>query len=232
MHTVATAGLRDALPAERERLMGAAADRGIDIEVIDGSREADLTALAVIRSLSRVGDDLWMVDVGGRSTEFVSIVGGQVASVISLELGGVGLTEGLLTRDPPGADLLALARTHAADMVAKVEVPAGRALPVVAAGGTATTLAAVLHRIEPYDADRVHGIRVPVTDLSDGIDMLATKTLAQLLGMPGLVPGRADIAVGGAIALEAAARRLGSGTLIVSDRGLRWGLAYEIAGYM
>ena len=233
LQCVATAGLRDALPEERQRLLGAAAELGVDIEMIDGSREADLTALAVMRSLPRVGSDLWMVDVGGRSTEFVSIEAGAVASLTSRSLGGVGLTEGLLTKDPPGKELLARARAHAAEVVAAVRVApeiVGKR-PMVAAGGTATTLAAVLNRIDPYDADRVHGIRVPRADLSAGLDMLATKPLAQLLGMPGLVPGRADIAVGGAVALEAAALRLGAETIIVSDRGLRWGLAYELAQY-
>lgn len=232
VETVATAGLRDAQPGERQRLVAAAAKLGVDIEVIDGGREADLTALAVVRSLPKLGPDLWMVDVGGRSTELVRIRGGQVAQVESLTLGGVGLTEGLLDRDPPGPEGLARARLHAAEVVGQVDLRDGQGLPVVAAGGTATTLAAVFHRIDPYDADRVHGIRVPLADLTEGLDDLATKSLAQLLGMPGLVPGRADIAVGGAVALEAAAERLGAQTLIVSDRGLRWGLAYEIAQHL
>ena len=231
LQCVATAGLRDALPQERARVVGAAAELGVDIEVIDGAREAYLTALAVIESLPRVGGDLTMVDVGGRSTEFVAIAAGKVAHVASVELGGVGLTETLLTEDPPGPARLAQARAHAAQVVAAVQIPSfvGGRLPMVAAGGTATTLAAVLNRIDPYDADRIHGIVVPTSDLSAGLDMLATRTVSQLLGMPGLVPGRADIAVGGAVALEAAAQRLGAETIIVSDRGLRWGVAYELA---
>lgn len=232
---VATAGLRDAHPAERERLLAAAADRGVDIKVIDGDREADLTALAVVCSLPDVGDDLWMVDVGGRSTEIVAIRGGKAVRTSSLSLGGVGLTETLLSQDPPGSARVEAARSHAADMLCRLNLDGDgdgdeAGLPVVAAGGTATTLAAVLHRIDPYDADRVHGIRLPLSDLSKGIDLLADLPLVDLLRMPGLVPGRADIAVGGAVALEAAVRHLGAASFVVSDRGLRWGLAYEMAG--
>jgi len=230
LHCVATAGLRDVRPAERARFLASAAALGVDVEVIDGTREAALTALAVVRSLADLGDQAWMLDVGGRSTEVVALRGGIPVRRHSLSLGGVAITEALLNGDPPGAERLGAARRHAAEVLAGVEVEVdGDAPQVVAAGGTATTLAASLHRIDPYDGDRVHGIRLPLPQLSAALEDWAKRPLADLLTRPGLPPGRADIAVGGGVALEAAMLHLRADHVVVSDRGLRWGLAYELA---
>ena len=48
--------------------------------------------------------------------------------------------------------------------------------------------------------------------------------------MPGLDPRRADVILAGAVILERIARRAGAGEVIVSDRGIRWGLLHELAG--
>ena len=230
LQCVATAGLRDVEPRERARFLASAAALGVEVELIDGPREAALTALAVVRSLPDLGDEAWILDVGGRSTEVVSLRGGRPVRRQSFSLGGVAVTEALLTRDPPGAEQLAAARRHAAGVLAGVEVEVEAGVrQVIAAGGTATTIAASLHRIDPYDGDRVHGIRLPLAELSAALEDWAERPLADLLRRPGLPPGRADIAVGGGVALEAALLHLGADHVVVSDRGLRWGLAYELA---
>jgi exopolyphosphatase/guanosine-5'-triphosphate,3'-diphosphate pyrophosphatase len=45
--------------------------------------------------------------------------------------------------------------------------------------------------------------------------------------MPGLDPRRADVILAGACLLLEIAQRSGSQAVIVSDRGIRWGLLYE-----
>ena len=227
LRCVATAGLRDATATERDRFLAAATARGVCIELIDGRREAELTLGAVIRSLPDLGSNLTMIDVGGRSTELVRARDGRIDSSSSVSLGGVGLTEDVLRSDPPTPAEVARARTLAQETLAGASGPTDSSHPVVAAGGTATTIAAVMRSIHPYDADLVHGIRIPVTALTEWIQRVATQPLQALMRTPGLPPGRADIVVGGAIALEAAAMRLSADELVVSDRGLCWGLAYE-----
>ncbi|MFI5026890.1 MAG: Ppx/GppA family phosphatase, partial [Solirubrobacterales bacterium] len=57
---------------------------------------------------------------------------------------------------------------------------------------------------------------------------LAALSLAERAALPCLEPGRADLIVpGGAICLEVL-DRLGFDALVVSDRGLREGILYEI----
>jgi len=45
--------------------------------------------------------------------------------------------------------------------------------------------------------------------------------------MPGLDPRRADVILAGACILRGITERSGAQEIIVSDRGIRWGLLYE-----
>jgi exopolyphosphatase/guanosine-5'-triphosphate,3'-diphosphate pyrophosphatase len=46
--------------------------------------------------------------------------------------------------------------------------------------------------------------------------------------MAGLDPRRADVILAGALVLRAIVRRAGADAVLVSDRGIRWGLYYEM----
>jgi len=48
--------------------------------------------------------------------------------------------------------------------------------------------------------------------------------------VPGLQPKRADVIVAGGMVLRAAMRALGVKDVVVSDRGLRWGLLADRFG--
>ena len=55
----------------------------------------------------------------------------------------------------------------------------------------------------------------------------SSSTIEERKTFPGLDPRRADIILGGAILLSQALAHLGSLTVEVSTRGLRWGLLYD-----
>jgi exopolyphosphatase/guanosine-5'-triphosphate,3'-diphosphate pyrophosphatase len=48
--------------------------------------------------------------------------------------------------------------------------------------------------------------------------------------MPGLEPKRADVIFAGAVILQRVMERAAAASVLVSDRGIRWGLAYELCG--
>jgi exopolyphosphatase/guanosine-5'-triphosphate,3'-diphosphate pyrophosphatase len=78
-----------------------------------------------------------------------------------------------------------------------------------------------------YDAARVHGHRLERDDLEVQIGRLAGATQAAREGMAGLDPRRADVILAGAYILQGVMQRLGAGTVLVNDRGIRWGLFYQ-----
>ena len=195
------------------------------MEVIDGEREARLCWRAVAGSFPSLGPRT-VVDIGGGSTEL--IVGErEVEGVISLPIGSVRLTERIVAHDPP-------AREEHARLVATVDEALAAAPPLhgalVGIAGTVTTLAAMAQRLDSYDATRVHGARLSRAAVDALVDTLAATPLADKRRTPGLDPKRADVIYAGAVILARVMARAGAAECIVSDRGIRWGLIYEILG--
>jgi exopolyphosphatase/guanosine-5'-triphosphate,3'-diphosphate pyrophosphatase len=100
---------------------------------------------------------------------------------------------------------------------------------VVGIAGTVTTLAAVSLGMTTYDGSRVHGHTMPIAELERVVDMLACVPLSERSKLPGLEPKRADVIVAGGLVALAFLRHVGAESVVVSDRGVRWGLAEELA---
>jgi exopolyphosphatase/guanosine-5'-triphosphate,3'-diphosphate pyrophosphatase len=226
---VGTEALRRA-PNAAAFLVPAREALGADIEVIDGAREAMLTFRAVTSCFpdARTGG-LTVVDIGGGSTEIVIAADARVSFQTSLPLGSVRLTERFFRADPPAAEEVE-ATTRAIDEIltlAAVPFPP-RAAPLVGVAGTVTSLAAMVQALPSYDAARVHGYRLARGDLGRQIDRLRQTTQAERERIPGLDPRRADVILAGALILDRLARAAGVTEIRVSDRGIRWGLVYEM----
>jgi exopolyphosphatase/guanosine-5'-triphosphate,3'-diphosphate pyrophosphatase len=194
--------------------------------VIDGEREARLSWRAVRAAFPSLSGPRTVVDIGGGSTEL--LVGEEdIEGVVSLPIGSVRLTERLLHHDPPTeTETAALYQTVDAEL-AKAPAPRGT---VVGIAGTVTTLAAMSLRMTKYDANLVHGLTLSYDVLQDMTKMLGRTPVADRRRTPGLDPKRADVIYAGAVVLERVLARAGADHVLVSDRGIRWGLVYEAAG--
>ena len=201
----------------------------VAIEVVSGDREAELTFRAVSESLPELaGAELTVADVGGGSTEVVTGRDGVVRSRRSVAIGSVRLTERHLRGDPVTPDEARALYAAIDRALAEVDLPAdGRTLVGVA--GTATTLAAVELRLEPYDGDRVHGMRLPAPVVERQLARYLELTVEERRRLPGLPPARADVIAAGAAVFARLLHQMRAPALVVSDRGVRWGLAYELA---
>ena len=210
---------------------------GVPVEVIDGEREAALTFRAVAESFPAEvsGARALVVDIGGGSTELVASERGVVTFRRSLPIGSVRLHERHVRHDPPETSEL---RAITADVDAALDTAAeaftarpGPALPptlLVGVAGTVTSLSAMSLGLRSYDPARVHGSRLGAEALDAQIARLAGATQAEREQMAGLDPKRADVILAGALILQAIVRRAGGVEVRVSDRGIRWGLFYEL----
>jgi exopolyphosphatase/guanosine-5'-triphosphate,3'-diphosphate pyrophosphatase len=225
---VGTEALRRA--ANAAAFLGPAAEiLGTEVEVIDGEREASLTFRAVVTSFpdADVGD-LAVVDIGGGSTEIALAADGEMRFRTSLPLGSVRMTEAFVHHDPPtGAERTSVA--EAVDAAIRAVPFAGIATTLVGVAGTVTSLAAMSLELASYDPARVHGHRLSRAELSSEIARLGAATQAQRERMIGLDPRRADVIYAGAVILDRIAAAAGVGEIRVSDRGIRWGLLYELS---
>jgi len=147
---------------------------------------------------------------------------------VSLEMGCVRLTEKFLRHDPPRAEELrdALDDVHDRLEDAVVEVPALReAARMIGLAGTVTTVAAVELGLKEYDRDRIHHFWLTRAAAEDVFRTLATEGRAARLGNPGLEEARADVIVGGCVALVGVLRFFDLDGCLVSEADILDGLA-------
>jgi len=224
IRAVGTSALRDARNAAS--LLARARDLGVDIEVVSGEREAELTFRGAAHGIDLGSGALTVVDIGGGSTEIVSGASGRVDRAVSLELGSVRLFERHLRSDPPSDDEIASLVREVDAVLATA--PLGERVPLVAIAGTATTIGAIARGIDPYDGARAHGLRLDVLELLTIARDLAAKPLAERKRIAGLEPARADVIVAGALLLSRIAARAAAQTIVLSNGGVRVGLALDL----
>jgi len=225
---VGTSAMRDArggseFAGEAERLLG------VRPLVVSGEREAELTFRGALSGLGLSGP-VAVFDVGGGSTEIVtgSAAPPRIDGAKSLDIGSVRLFERHVRSDPPSpAELDAVRR--GVDSVLRSQPPLPADATLVGVAGTVTTLAAIAGAVAPYDASRIHGARLELETVRDVTERLTRVSLAERTTLPGLEPRRADVIVAGALLVERFLTWSRKPALIVSDRGVRWGLAEELA---
>ena len=204
---------------------------GVRATVVSGEREARLSLLATQRAFPSL-DPLLLSDPGGASTEFGLVSDDEIQLSTSVDLGAVGLTEDSVHNDPPTveemAQIASACRRRFRELANQISSTSRGLETAVLVGGTATTLAN-LHLKQPtYVAERVHGHILSLDDVVSLRSSLAQMTLAERRAVPGLNPDRADIIVAGGLLIEAIFSAFEIGRIVVSDRGARWGLVWEL----
>ena len=227
---VGTSALRDARGG-KEFAARAAAILGVTPRVIDGDEEARLSFRGGLSGLAEAGN-VTVFDIGGGSTEVIigSVTAGAraISKAVSLDIGSVRLFERHVRRDPPSAEELNDVEQDIARALHGAPKPEPGAT-LVGVAGTVTQLAALELGLERYDATRVHGSRLSTAAVTRLAARLAALDLAERRALPGMHPARADVLVVGSAIARAVLEWSGALELIVSDRGVRWGLAEELA---
>jgi exopolyphosphatase/guanosine-5'-triphosphate,3'-diphosphate pyrophosphatase len=206
----------------------------LDARVITGDEEARLTYLGATSDRGP-GDDpaehRVVVDVGGGSTELVVGHAATVDFHVSTQAGVVRQTERFLHSDPPRPEELQLLQEEAAEIFSDA-VPAAERAQVtkgIAVAGTATSCAAMLQELEPYDPARVHGFRLLRGQAEMLLARLAAMTVEQRRHVKGLHPDRAQAIVAGVILLIEAMRTFDLEDVEVSEHDILRGAALDRA---
>jgi exopolyphosphatase/guanosine-5'-triphosphate,3'-diphosphate pyrophosphatase len=224
--SVATSAARDA--ANGADFFAAAREAaGLVPEVIAGEEEARLVYASAWRDFGP--GSLAVLDVGGGSTEFTAGDGPEPRARTSLQVGAVRLTERHVRHDPVLPAEVAAIRSAAAGALAPLSRLAAevRAARLVGVAGTVTTLEAVKQALPAYDAARVHGATLTLAETDALVERLASLTVAARAALPGMEPKRADVILAGAVVIAEALRATGFDRVVVSDRGVRWGLLHD-----
>ncbi len=229
VRAVATCAVREA--SNSDEFVAAVRKRtGLRIDVISGEDEARLINLAARSEFPPSNDPLFLVDIGGGSTELVVSNGSRVLLTESLPVGVVRLADRLGKNDPPSdADVRAMKRAIRA--VARRAAHAVRKKgfkTCVGSSGTIQSLslvheAAILGR-EPNPTGQRTLTRAALKKVNR---ILRRTTEKEKLRVPGLDPRRRDIAVPGGLLLAWILKRTGAEAIVVGERGLREGLLLD-----
>jgi exopolyphosphatase / guanosine-5'-triphosphate,3'-diphosphate pyrophosphatase len=222
----ATSAMRDAAnSAEVANLIKA--EFGYEMEIISGKEEAALTYRGALLGLdydeSKV---LGVLDIGGGSTEvsFGSIK--HFVRGVSMQIGAVRLTERFLNQAPYANEAVSKATLDISQAVQAVAKELAAPDHLIAVAGTPTSLAAMKLGLETFDASKVNGTTLTLQEIEMFLGACLTRSTEQLLEyFPVINKARADILPAGTLILYSIMRMLKSTEVIVSTRGLRYGLA-------
>jgi exopolyphosphatase/guanosine-5'-triphosphate,3'-diphosphate pyrophosphatase len=231
---VGTSAMRDAKGGDVIRAH-VNANFGVEARVISGDEEARLTFAGALSGLGYApsSGEIAVFDIGGGSTEIVrgTLAGHrgapEIAYAHSFDVGSVRMTERHVKSDPPTPIERAAITRDVMDCLASLSPLAPGQVPVAIAG-TMTTLAAVALRMESYDGSRVHGHRMATSELHRVVNELAALPLEKRQKVTGLEPKRADVIVAGGLIALAVLEKLQAESVVISDRGVRWGLAVAL----
>ena len=225
----ATSAARDAANGD-EFLRAAGEVTGIRPELLRGTEEGRLSMAGALSDLDHESGPFLILDIGGGSTELVagSDADDPELAVVSLQVGCVRVTERFLRSDPPTAEELADAEAMVNGLLeqAITEHPYFLASHrLVGLAGTVTTLASLHLGMDIYDRDRVHHHVLTASDVDLWYRTLASEVTAARLDRAGMVPGREDVIVGGALILACVMTRFGFDECLVSEADILDGMA-------
>ncbi len=201
---------------------------GFEPHVLTGDQEAALTFLGATSERDPHDTTVTLVlDIGGGSTELVIGSGRKADFHVSTQAGVVRQTERHLHHDPPTESELEALASEVREIVTDA-VPAARREAVshaIAVAGTATQLAAIAQRLEPYDPEKVHGYVLQTDEAREILGRLAAVPLEQRRETPGLDPERAPTIVTGVVILLEVLELFGLKQVEVSEHDILRGAA-------
>jgi len=208
----------------------------IDIEVIDGSEEAELSVAGVCSVIETDKPASLIVDIGGGSTEFIVTKGSEILFSESLEMGVVHLSEDYQRSDPPARTEISgmeneirvavegLKRSIRESGVIDLEDHVSDNVEFVGTAGTFTTIAAIDLELDTYDSACVNNHVVDRTALQTMHARLAPLSLNERKAILSLEKGREDLIIPGILIVLSVMYVFGFISVKISDAGLLEGL--------
>jgi exopolyphosphatase/guanosine-5'-triphosphate,3'-diphosphate pyrophosphatase len=231
---VATSAARDA--SNGPVFLAAAAEAtGVTPELLTGREEGALSMAGAVAELDPGDGPFLVVDIGGGSTELVVGSGpgdgdGDLdgdLDVASLQLGCVRVSERYFISDPPLAGELAAAEAMVAATLEEAVAAHPRlqdAHRLVGLAGTVSTLSSLAQGLATYDRDRVHHSVLTDDQVLFWYRTLAAEDRTARLARTGMVKGREDVIVGGAMILYLVMARFQMRECLVSEADILDGM--------
>jgi len=198
---------------------------GFGFEVISGKHEARLSFMGSLLPNMEPSEHV-VVDIGGGSTEFVTVKDGR-----SIDLGSVRFTERYLKSDPVTDEEFNICLNEVDRKIEELvdwrdTIPSN--MQMLAVAGTATTLASWHLRIREFDSAEVEKVQLTSANLSLMVKDLKRMSVKERRDQVGIDPKRADVLLAGAMIMWRTMEKLKFQTCDISSRGLRYGVLMDL----
>jgi exopolyphosphatase/guanosine-5'-triphosphate,3'-diphosphate pyrophosphatase len=202
---------------------------GIEVEVIPGEEEAELSFIGATKELRQSDAPFLVVDIGGGSTEFV-FGNEKVDFAKSVNIGCVRMSERHLNTQPPSMAQIAQAIVDIdiAITQAAAVVPITTAKNLVAVAGTATTVAAAALELTDYDRHMIHLSRISASNVHKVAASFQSMNKDQIASLGFMHPGRVDIITAGSLVLSRIMAATGASEFVASESDILDGMAWSL----
>ena len=202
---------------------------GIEVEVIPGEEEAELSFIGATKELRQSDAPFLVVDIGGGSTEFV-FGSEKVEFAKSVNIGCVRMSERHLNTQPPSMAQIAQAIVDIdiAITQAAAVVPITTAKTLVAVAGTATTVAASALELTDYDRHLIHLSRISSDKVHKVAASFQSMNKDQIASLGFMHPGRVDVITAGSLVLSRIMAATGATEFVASESDILDGMAWSL----
>lgn len=196
---------------------------GIEIDVISGEREAELSYKGAASILPEVSEKV-VLDIGGGSTEIIFGSGNEMKFRKSFPIGAVNQTEKYIKQTPPLPKEIDSLKNELEKRFTELQNLFEKNIPLIAVAGTPTSLAAIANQLSEYDEDIVEGFQLTHNKLSDFIHEFSIKKPEEILEKYGkIIRGREDVILAGSLILQHILTNTENEYCTVTGKGIRYG---------
>lgn len=220
----ATSAVRDAQNRD-EFIQLVKEETGFNVQLLSGDEEAQCTfegALSVLPIEENAS--VFVLDIGGGSTEVALGTKNGVSDFHSFDMGCVRYKERFLIHNPPYSEEIFECRDEIKRLFNKKKFKVSKNVEAIGVAGTATSLAAIDLQLDEYESKALNGHIISREKLSKSIEIFSLHTYDQLLELsPVLMKGREDIFLTGLLILEGFMKFYNLDEIKVSTGGIRHG---------
>jgi exopolyphosphatase/guanosine-5'-triphosphate,3'-diphosphate pyrophosphatase len=228
---IATSAMRDAKNSD-VFMQKVVEKTGLNLQIISGDEEAELTFAGACSDPDIQSREVILMDVGGGSTEFILGQNGVIDDKFSINLGCVRLTEDFVHSDPiDSTDLQDIIHHIISALYVRLSTLSVGDRELIGVGGTILTTASVHCNMEGLSCD-LHKYILRKEDVVRLLSYLRRMTLEERKNVQGLSPQRADIIVAGITIFSTVMEILKKQEIVVSKRGLKYGILLKRASVL
>ncbi|GAB5409056.1 MAG: hypothetical protein BalsKO_14210 [Balneolaceae bacterium] len=220
----ATSAVRDA-QNKAEFIQLIKDETGLSVQLLSGDEEAQHTFEGAISVLDiDDNDSVFVLDIGGGSTEVALGTSKGIVDFHSFDMGSVRFKERFLLRNPPYSEEIFECKEEIRRLFGMKKFKVPKKVSAIGVAGTATSLAAIDLQLDEYDKKALNGHIINREKLSKSVEMFSLHTYDQLLELsPTLLKGREDIFLTGLLILEGFMKFYNLEVVKVSTGGIRHG---------